>query len=77
MKMSSRMHLAKGQVWKTAVADFRILGRGREFICYQVAHQLGQKRVSSQISAANALANYLRFNKAELISQEETACLRG
>jgi len=58
--------LAKGQVWKTPMADFEIMALGREFIYYKVTKQLGARRVGAQITGIAAMANYLQANKAQL-----------
>ena len=58
--------LAKGQVWKTPMADFEIMALGRDFIYYKVTKQLGAKRVGAQISGIEAMENYLKANKARL-----------
>ncbi len=58
--------LAKGQVWKTQIADFEILAMSKEFIHYKVTKRLGIKRVGAQISGIQAMENYLRLNQAKL-----------
>jgi hypothetical protein len=58
--------LAKGQVWKTPIADFEIMALGKDFIHYKVTKQLGAKRVSAQISGIEAMENYLKMNRAQL-----------
>ncbi len=58
--------LRKGQVWKTRVADIQIIGMGKHVIHYKVTKQLGLRQVGSQVSGIEALANYLRANRAQL-----------
>jgi hypothetical protein len=58
--------LAAGQVWRTRVADIEILRLGKRLIHYRITKQLGHRRVSSQLSGIDALANYLRANEARL-----------
>ena len=67
-KSQDRKPLAKGQVWKTRVADIEILALGRRLIHYRVTRQWGTKRgVSAQISGVQAMENYLKTNEARLM----------
>lgn len=61
--------LAKGQVWKTRVADIEIMALGKDYIHYRVrvTKQLGQKRVSAQVSGIGAMKKYLAANAARLV----------
>ena len=59
--------LAPGQIWKTKAAAIEILRLGQKYIHYKVTKLLGQKSVSSQVSATQAMANYLRLNGARLV----------
>ncbi len=67
MMMNGERPLAKGQVWKTRVADIEIMGLGRKLIHYRITKQLGHRRVSVQISGIQALENYLKANAARLV----------
>jgi hypothetical protein len=67
MKVDRQKPLAKGQVWKTRAAAIEIVTLGKEFIHYKVTNELGQRRVSAQISGVEAMANYLKTNKARLV----------
>jgi len=64
--------LAKGQIWKTRVADIEIMALGKDYIHYRVTKQLGQKRVSAQISGVEAMENYLATNAARLAQGAST-----
>ena len=68
MKIIATRQLQKGQVWRTLTADIEILALGRSFIHYKVRKQLGQKRVSAQVSGIEAMENYLWNNRAELVA---------
>ena len=59
--------LAKGQIWKTRLADFEIMAMNQEFIYYKVTKQLGIRRVAAQVSVTDAMQNYLKANHARLI----------
>ncbi|HEV2209425.1 MAG TPA: hypothetical protein VG167_11655 [Verrucomicrobiae bacterium] len=67
MMMNSERLLAKGQVWKTRVADIEIMDLGRKLIRYRITKQLGHRRFSMQISGIQALENYLKANAARLV----------
>ena len=58
--------LAEGQVWRTGAADIEVIGLGKRFIHYRITRHLEPKQVSSQISALEAMRNYLRANQARL-----------
>jgi hypothetical protein len=58
--------LAKGQVWRTPVAEFEILALGKRLIQYKVTKQAGERWVSAQISPVEAMARYLMVNDARL-----------
>ena len=58
--------LAEGQVWRTGAADIEVVGLGKRFIHYRVMRHLKPRQVSSQISAVEAMRNYLRTNQARL-----------
>jgi hypothetical protein len=60
--------LAKGQLWKTPIADIEIVGLGERLIHYRVTNRLGRALVSEQISGIEPMANYLALNSAKLIS---------
>ncbi len=60
--------LATGQVWKTTAADIEILRLGKRLIHYRITKQLGHRRMSAQISGIRAMEDYLRTNKATLVS---------
>jgi hypothetical protein len=66
MKTHVNRPLATGQIWKTRAADIEILKLGKRLIHYRITKQLGQKRVSAQISGVDAMTNYLRANTARL-----------
>lgn len=68
MKGHSKKPLAKGQVWKTGAAAIEIVALGKRFIHYKVAPQFGLGRVSAQVSGIEAMANYLKTHKAELVA---------
>jgi hypothetical protein len=59
--------LAKGQLWRTAVAAIEIVALGRRFIHYEITMLLGRKRVSAQTSDIEAMANYLHTHEARLV----------
>lgn len=58
--------LARGQIWKTRFAAIEILSLGRKWVCYRVIKLLGSKQISAQVSAIEAMANYLDANRAKL-----------
>jgi len=68
MTTTFNRELATGQVWKTRAADIEILRLGKRLIHYRITNQLGHKRVSAQISGADAMANYLGANAARLVA---------
>jgi hypothetical protein len=68
MNTTDTRPLARGQIWKTRVADIEILGLGKRRIHYRITNQLGRKQVSAQISGIAAMANYLRANQAQLVA---------
>lgn len=63
-----KSRLAKGQVWRTRIAQVEIVGLGKRLIHYRITKHLGHKTISAQISAIQALENYLRNNQALLIT---------
>jgi len=67
VKAPGKRALAKGQIWKTQVADIEIVALGRELIHYRITRRFGLKGVSAQISGIEAMANYLEANKARLV----------
>ena len=67
MKIDDKRPLAKGQIWRTGVADIEIMALGKRLIHYRITKQLGVRRVSSQISGIQAMENYLKRNAARLI----------
>jgi hypothetical protein len=67
MKTDSIRPLARGQVWKTQVAAIEILGLGKRRIHYRITKQFGCKQASAQISGIEAMANYLKTNRAQLV----------
>jgi hypothetical protein len=67
MKTDKTRPLARGQIWKTRVADIEILGLGKRRIHYRITGQLGRKLVSAQISGIQAMENYLKTNQAQLV----------
>ena len=66
MNRTDARPLARGQLWKTAIADIEILGLGKRRIHYRITHRLGREQVSSQISGIAAMENYLKTNRARL-----------
>lgn len=66
MRTDGSRPLAKGQVWKTRAAAIEIVALGKRLIHYRVTKLLGERRVSAQISAIEAMQNYLKRNAAEL-----------
>jgi len=62
--------LAKGQLWRTAVAAIEIVAAGKRFIHYRVTMLLGHKRVSTQTSDIEAMANYLNTHEARLVRSD-------
>ena len=68
-KKTNRLRsLATGQVWKTRAADIEIVGLGKRLIHYRITRQFGQKRVSTQLSGIEAMAEYLAANAARLVN---------
>jgi hypothetical protein len=59
--------LAKGQIWKTPLADFEIMAMNQDFVYYKVTKQLGIRRVAAQVSVTDAMENYLRSHRARLV----------
>lgn len=74
MKLSfrKRQPLAKGQVWKTPAANIEIVGLGKRLIHYRITKQVGQRRVSTQLSGIEAMENYLETHAAELVQGPST-----
>ncbi len=60
--------LAKGQIWQTRAAVIEVVALGKRLIHYRITKQMGVKGVSAQISAIEAMQNYLRTNAAELVT---------
>ncbi len=67
MKSDDKRPLAKGQVWRTGVADIEIMALGKRLIHYRITKQLGRRGVSSQISGIQAMEDYLKVNQAQLV----------
>jgi hypothetical protein len=67
MKAESYEPLAKGQVWKTPLADIEIVALGKRLIHYRITRQMGRKQVSAQLSGIPAMENYLQTNEARLV----------
>ncbi len=67
--------LAPGQIWKTQAAAIEILRLGKSYIHYKITKLLGEKRVSAQVSATQAMANYLRLNGAQLVKSQDSGLL--
>jgi hypothetical protein len=67
MKTGTARLLAPGQIWKTGVADIEILALGKRRIHYQITVRLGGRHVSAQISGIEAMAAYLKANRAQLV----------
>lgn len=65
---SHQSRLAKGQIWKTPLAQIEIVGLGKRLIHYRITKHLGHKRMSAQISGIEAMENYLRNNRALLVT---------
>ncbi len=68
MKAHNHRRLAKGQVWKTRVAQIEIMALSRSFIHYKVTKHVGARLVSAQVSGIEAMEKYLLNNAAQLIS---------
>jgi hypothetical protein len=64
--------LAQGQIWKTECAFIEIVGLGIRLIDYRIMNQLGQKRVRTQTSGIQSMEDYLKTNKARLITTTQT-----
>ncbi len=69
MQRESKWALAAGQIWHTGVASIEILTLGKRLIHYRITKDLGRKWASAQISAIQAMVNYLRHNDAKLIAE--------
>ena len=69
--------LAEGQVWKTGAADIEVVGLGKRFIHYRITRHLEPRQVSSQVSALEAMRNYLRANQARLEIEPSHRYLRS
>jgi len=61
--------LAKGQIWKTNVADFEILALNQDFIHYKVTHRIGARQISAQVSGLEAMTDYLQRHRAQLVAR--------
>ena len=72
VKYHGKRPLARGQVWKTRVADIEIVALGKRLIHYRITRQLGRKAVSAQISGIEAMENYLQTNAAKLVQGKST-----
>ena len=66
MRIDEGTALAKGQIWKTGIADIEIMGLGKRFIHYRVTKRVGIQAVSTQISGIEAMKTYLKRNAALL-----------
>jgi hypothetical protein len=71
MKTECNQGLAKGQVWRTPVAEFEIVALGKKRIHYRVIKQAGLKWISTQISKVDALTSYLENNSAKLVRETD------
>jgi hypothetical protein len=69
MRIDEGTALAKGQIWKTGIADIEIIGLGKEFMHYRVTKRAGIPGVSTQISGIDAMKAYLKRNAALLASE--------
>lgn len=67
MNIAGKGRLAKGQVWKTKIAQIEIVDLGKRLIHYRITKHLGLKQVSAQISGIAAMENYLTTNAARLV----------
>ena len=67
MTMESQRRLREGQVWATQAASIEIVALGKSLIHYRVMNQIGEKRVSAQISGIAPMEKYLQTNAARLI----------
>ncbi len=67
MNENTGLELAQGQVWKTKAAAIEIVSLGKRRIHYRITDELGFTGVSAQISGIEAMANYLKANKACLM----------
>jgi hypothetical protein len=67
MKVESHRPLAKGQIWKTPLADIEIVALGKRLIHYRITRQMGRKQVSAQLSGIQAMENYLKTNEARVV----------
>lgn len=67
MKTENKWGLAAGQIWHTGIASIEILQLGKRLIHYRITKQLGHRRVSAQLSAVEAMQEYLRDTGARLI----------
>jgi hypothetical protein len=66
-RKKSKAELAKGQIWRTAVAYLQIMDRGKRLISYKMMKERGQRAVRTQMIGIADVEAYLRANEAELI----------
>ena len=60
--------LAKGQLWKTDTGYIQIWHIGKRLIDYKMMKQPRQKAVRTQATGIDKLAEYLKNQKAVLVS---------
>jgi hypothetical protein len=60
--------LAKGQLWKTDKGYIQIWHVGKRLIDYKMMKQPGQRAVRTQATGIDTLTEYLRNQKAVLVS---------
>lgn len=72
MQTPGKQSLAKGQVWKTRMADIEIVALGKRFIHYRISPQVQPHLVSAQVSGVDAMSKYLQANAARLVKGPST-----
>lgn len=60
--------LTKGQLWKTDNGYIQIWNVGKRLIDYKMMKQPGQRAVRTQATGIDTLTEYLRNQKAVLVS---------
>ena len=77
MKSDDKRPLAKGQVWRTGVADIEIMALGKRLIHYRITKQLGHRGVSSQIGGIPAMEDYPLQGQSSPVGQRGFKQLMG
>ena len=72
-KKPAALALEKGQVWQLPDGLIMIVALGKNLTHYKRLRTVGQKGVPTKLERTSTVADYLKANKATLITQKQAA----